>query len=477
MTRNLDRIRFVTQLVTLLAIAFLTVPSARAAVSNEELVRYTDQLFSQTYPAGEPGAAVLVARGGQVLLRKGYGLANAELGVPVQPDMVFKIASVTKQFTAAAILLLQERGKLSVEDDITQYLPGYPTHGKKITLHHLLTHTSGIPELTGLPEWEPRVREDLTVQQLIDIFKDEPLDFRPGEKGSYSNSGYILLGAIIEEVSGKSYEDFIEQEIFAPLGMKRSRCGHPDEVVPGRVDGYDKREGGYATAEFIGLTHGYAAGALLSTVGDLSLWADALLSEKLLKKASLERMTTPAKLTSGQSIPYGYGVGISDENEMLIIEHGGGFPGFNAHLLIIPDQRLQVIILSNLLGQDPPPDHLAYLVAMKALGKPVEERKAVDLDPATLDDYVGVYRFDETLTRMVFRQGNKLFARRVGGRTYEILASSLDDFFHPESGSRIHFRRDAEGKINGMDFLERFGPGAVGVKTDEPVPAERQVIQ
>ena len=163
----------------------------------------------------------------------------------MRPDMVFEIASVTKQFTAAAILLLQERGKLSVDDDITKYLPDYPTHGRKITIDHLLNHMSGIPEVTGLPEWWPRRREDLTLSQLIDLFKDKPLDFNPGEKQAYSNSGYILLGAILEKASGKSYEDFVEQEIFAPLGMKRSRYGHRDEVVPDGASGYDVGADGY----------------------------------------------------------------------------------------------------------------------------------------------------------------------------------------------------------------------------------------
>ncbi|HEX3128257.1 MAG TPA: serine hydrolase, partial [Thermoanaerobaculia bacterium] len=459
------------------ASTLLLTPAVQAAVSNEELVRYADQLFSQTYPAGEPGAAVLVAKGGQILLRKGYGLANLELGVPIQPDMVFEVGSLTKQFTSAAILLLQERGKLSVTDDITKYLPDYPTHGQKITLDHLLTHLSGVPDYTSLPEWLPRVREDLTVQQIIDLFKDKPLDFSPGEKWSYSNSGYILLGAVIEKASGKTYEDFVEQEIFAPLGMKRSRYGHQNEVVPGRVAGYEKGEDGYKIADYVSMTQPYAAGALLSTVDDLALWAEALSGGKLLEKASLERMTTSAKLISGQSTHYAYGLGISSEDGMQILEHGGGIPGFTSYLLTIPDQRLLVIVLSNNRSQEPSPNMLAFRVTMKALGKSVEERKGVDLDPATLADYVGVYRFDEKVLRAISREGNKLFAHRSGGETYEILPVSRDDFYYPALENRLHFRRDDQGKITGMDFLQRFGPGDVGVKTDEPLPPERQAAQ
>jgi CubicO group peptidase (beta-lactamase class C family) len=458
-------------LVSFFIMIFLLAPVSRAAVSNAELARYADQLFTRAFPAGEPGAAVLVAKDGQVLLRKAYGLANLELGVPMQPDMVFEIASVTKQFTAAAILLLQERGKLSVNDEITKYLPEYPTHGQTITIDHLLTHRSGIPDLPSLPEWWPRRREDMNVQQVIGLFKDKPLAFSPGEKLSYSNSGYILLGAIIEKASGKSYEDFIEQEIFAPLGMKRSRYGHRNEVVPGRVAGYDKDENGTKVAEYLSLTQAYAAGGLLSTVDDLALWAEALSSEKLLTRKSLEQMTTPVRMASGEARKGGYGLEISDEDGTRIVEHGGGIPGFTSRFLSIPGQRLTVIVLSNTYGEGASVDVLAYRVTMKALGKPVEERKAITLDPSTLDDYTGVYRFNERVSRTVFREGNTMFAQRTDGGKHEIMAASRDDFFYrlSESDSRIHFRRNAEGKITGMDFLYRFGPAdETGAKIGSP---------
>jgi len=458
-------------LASLFGLAFLISPAAWSADSKADLAQYADQLFIRAFPAGEPGAAVLIAKDGQVLLRKAYGLANLELGVPLRPEMVFEIASVTKQFTAAAILLLQERGKLSVNDEITKYLPDYPTHGQKITIGHLLSHTSGIPEVTGMPEWWPRHREDMKVQQIIDLFKDKPLQFSPGEKSSYSNSGYILLGAIVEKASGKSYEDFIEQEVFAPLGMNHSRYGHLNEVVPGRVTGYDMEEDRYQVAEYLSLTQAYAAGALLSTVDDLALWADALSSEKLLKKASLERMTMTAKLPSGQETKAGYGLQISDEDGTRIVEHGGGLPGFNSYLLRIPGQRLTVIVLSNTFGHEPSLESLTYRITMKALGKPMEERKAIDLDLATLDDYTGTYRFNEKVSRTVSREGNKLFVRRTDGDKHEILATSPDDFFYQGlvSDGRIHFRRNSQGKTTGMDFLYRFGPAdETAVKLAEP---------
>jgi CubicO group peptidase (beta-lactamase class C family) len=444
------------------ALFALTSPAARTAeapsATDAELARYADQLFSQAFPPGEPGAAVLIAKDGQVLLRKGYGLANLELGVPMPPDAVFELASVTKQFTAAAILLLQERGKLSVQDDVQKYLPDFPTRGHKITLDQLLTHRSGVTELTALPAWWPRHREDMTVEQILDLFKDKPLDFTPGEKVAYSNSGYILLGAVVEKASGKSYEDFVEGEIFAPLGMKRSRYGHETEVVPGRAAGYDRTPDGYKVAEYLSLTQAYAAGGLLSTVDDLALWADALASRKLLKPASWERMTTPVKLPSGETTKAAYGLQVSEEDGARILEHGGGLPGFNTHLLIVPDRHLVVIVLANRFGGEASLESMTYRVTMKALGKAVEERRAVKLDAATLDQYVGVFSFGKALSRTVFRQGDRLFTRRTDGDPHEILAASRDDFFYADSDNRLHFRRDEQGKVVAMDVRYRFGP-------------------
>ncbi|HBL26723.1 MAG TPA: hypothetical protein DD490_07805 [Acidobacteria bacterium] len=449
--------------------------AAPAAVSQDELARYADELFTRTYPAGEPGAAVLVLQGGRPVLRKGYGMANLELGVPIRPEMVFELGSITKQFTATAILMLQERGRLSVADDVTKYLPDYPTHGQAITLDHLLTHVSGIPSYTGLPEWRTRVREDLTVQQLIDVFKDKPLEFNPGERWSYNNSAYVLLGAVIEKVSGKTYEDFVEQEIFAPLGMKQSYYGHQNEVIPGRVEGYDKAEQGYTIAEYLSMTQPYAAGSLMSTVDDLAIWAQK--GESLLQKESVARMHTPARLISGQPTKYAYGLGVADEEGTRIIEHGGGIFGFSTDLLRLPDQDLVVIVLSNNPGHEPSPSSLAYRVARKALGRALEDRKPIALDPATLDGYLGVYRFDADTIRVISREGDKLFSQRSGSEKQEILATSRDDFYFPDSENRLRFRRDAQGTITAVDFLARFGPDATGAKTDEAPPAERQAVQ
>ncbi len=476
----------------ILTAAGLPVAAASTTPSNEELTGYADKLLSANYPADGPGATALVVRNGTVLLRKGYGLADLELGVPMKPEMVFEIGSVTKQFTAAAILMLQERGKLSVQDDVTKYLPDYPTHGKTITLEHLLTHVSGIPSYTGLPEWIPRVREDITLDQLIGLFKDKPLEFEPGERWAYNNSAYILLGAVIEKVSGKSYEDFVEKEIFAPLGMKRSAYGNQSEVVAGRVEGYEggnqkgqegqEGEGGYRRAAYLSMNHPYAAGALLSSVDDLWLWEQGLASGKLLRPESLERMFTPVKLTSGMNSHYAYGWNTFEYNGRKVIEHGGGIFGFVTHVLRIPSENLYVAILSNNPGgTELGPENLGLRIAAKATGLAFEDRKAVTLDSKTLDEYVGVYRFDAATTRTITREntrdGDKLFSQRSGGGKVEILPSGNDEMFVKDGASRFRFRRDAQDKVTGVDFLASAGADAVGVRTDEPLPVERKAVK
>ena len=465
------------RVLALLPILALSPASVRAATAPADLAAYADQLLAAAYPADQPGAAAIVVKDGQVMLRKGYGMANLELAVPVSPDMVFEIGSITKQFTAAAILLLQERGKLRLEDPLTKYLPDYPMHGETITLEHLLTHTSGIPSYTGMPEWLPHVREDMKVEDLIALFKDKPLEFKPGEQWRYDNSGYILLGAVIEKASGKSYEQFVEEEIFQKLGMTHSRYGHAEEVIPLRASGYGRDAKGFRNANYLSMTQPYAAGSLMSTVDDLALWDRALAGETLLEQASLDRMFTPARLTSGRSTRYGFGLVVYDFEGRRVIEHGGGIFGFVSFLMRVPEERLFVAILSNNEAASTPPESLALRIVAKALGKPLEERKGLALDPATLDEYVGVYRFDDGATRTITREGTKLFAQRSGGDRYEILAMVRDAFAYSGGDAQIRFLRDAQGKVTGADFMPREGPDASGTKTDEPLPAPRQAVK
>jgi len=471
----LDRTEACVLFAIVLALTVSVLPAAAAAPAPSATAETLDRFLAETYPAGEPGAAVLVEQGGKVVLRKGYGMANLELGIPVTPENVFEIGSVTKQFTAASILMLQERGKLSLSDELTKFLPDYPIQGKKVTIENLLTHTSGIPSYTGLPEWLPRMREDMTLDQLIGLFKDKPFEFEPGTKWAYDNSGYVLLGAVIEKASGKSYERFVEDEIFQPLGMSHSLYGSVSDIVPHRAAGYDKPGDHWVNTPYLSMTQPYAAGSLMSTVDDLAAWDKALAGETLLKKASLARMATPYRLPSGLSTRYGFGLAIRDLGGKTVVEHGGGINGFTCDLLRIPSEGIFIAVLTNNTAPKLAPEAVAERIARVLLGLPAE-RQAIQVDPKTLDDYVGVYR-NEDATRTVTREGDKLFAQRQGGAKTEIVAGARDDFFYKGGGATIKFVRDAQGKVTGAKVDTQGPEESPMARISEVPPAAKQAIQ
>lgn len=447
-------------------------PVAVATPSEtDQLAQQIDALLSPLYPADEPGAAVIVARDSQVLFRKAYGMADLELGVPLRPEMVFPLASMTKQFTAAAIMILAEQGKLSVQDPITKFLPDYPVHGHEITIEHLLTHTSGIFDYTEIPGYLTgnRVRADVTLEELIDQFKNQPMRFAPGERFAYSNSGYVLLGAIIEKVSGQSYEEFLQEQIFAPLGMKDTFYGNQTRIIPNRVSGYVYRPQGYVNAPFWSMTQSYAAGALLSTVDDLALWDAALYSEKLLSKESLEKIFSPSTLRNGEPTAYGYGFRISKLRGRRVIRHGGWILGFHSHGLRLPDERLYVAILSNALGSGANPATVATKIAALGIGQPFTDWVAIELAPEVLEGYAGIYQIDDENQRVVTLEDGKLYTQRTGGPKLQAFPASETEFFYFK-GSLTYFRlvKDEAGNVTHMLL---YVEGA-----DEPERAERTAV-
>jgi len=451
----------------------LSIAAAQPASESEaNLAKTIDETLTQTYKPNEPGASVIVVKDGKVILRKGYGMANLELGVPVEPDMVFRLGSVTKQFTAVAILMLAERGKLSLDDDLTKFLPDYPTKGQKISIEHLLTHTSGIKNYTSLPEWLAAWRKDVTVKEIVDLFKDQPMDFAPGEKWSYSNSGYILLGAIIERVSGQTYQDFMQQNIFTPLGMKHSHYDNTARLIPRRVNGYSKTSEGYQNAAYLSMTQPFSAGALMSSVDDLALWDGALYTEKLVKQESLKRAWTPHLLNNNKSAHYGYGWSMSAYESHPIIEHSGGVNGFATYALRLPADRIFVAILTNRDSMGP--GAVAFKIAALALGKPYQEPAALSLPASQLDQYVGVYQLDETEEVIIRRDGEKLLASLPGGGRAEIIPSSETQFFIRDSRTRLSFTKSTAG----VSFVlrDRYGTDQVARKTDKPVPAAQKEV-
>jgi len=448
---------------SILAALFLFLATAAAALAGPErsgdLAARLDRIFAEAYPATGPGAAVIVVQDGKPILRKGYGLANVELSVPIAPEMVFRIGSVTKQFTAAAILKLVEAGKLSLSDEIGRFLPDFPTHGRKITVEQLLTHTSGIKSVTGMPSWPPRMREDWTLAQLIAFFQNEPFDFEPGTKWKYNNSGYHLLGAIIEKVSGKKYEDFLAEAIFRPLGLERTRYGSDAPIIPGRVEGYQRTPGGVVNAPYLSMTQPYAAGALVSTVDDLARWQAALDGNGFLSAESRRRMWTPVTLPDGTATRYGFGWGIWSCEGHAVVEHGGAINGFVSANMRWPDDHVYVAVLSNATGPGRDPRMLALRAASLVAGVPADDRKAATLEPAALDRLVGTYKDSDGDSWIVRRKGDHLEVE-AGPSASEVFASAAcaDCFFYRDHVRDLRFEKTFAGDVTALWIDEHIGP-------------------
>lgn len=465
--------------LVLLSLAALVPPAgARPAAPavDEALAAKIDAVMSAVYKAGQPGAAIIVRKNGQTLFRKGYGLAHLELGVPVAPDMVFRLGSITKQFTAVSVLLLAQEGKLGLQDEITKFLPDYPTQGRKITIEHLLTHTSGIQSYTDMAEWLPLWRKDFTVKELIDLFKDKPMTFEPGRSWAYNNSAYVLLGAIIEKVSGLTYERFVEERLFKPLGMTSSCYDRTDRIIPRRVAGYQADAKGFVNAPYLSMTQPYAAGSLASTVDDLAVWSDAVFGGKAVGRDWLDKAWTPYKLANGESSGYGYGWFIADFAGHRSIEHGGGINGFSTYEMTLPEDGIFIAILTNsaVAGRDPEPR--AVKIAWLVLGLPEPERKAVAVPAAELDKIAGVYANERGQEYYFSRDGAKLFAQRQGGAKNEIYPASATEFFLKDNPARFRFVPDDAGRIAGLRIQSRIGPAQVFARTAKPLPSPRKEV-
>ena len=311
-----------------------------------------DSLLQEKYPDNAPGATFLISKNGSVIYKKAFGFANLELNAPMKTNNVFKIGSLTKQFTAISILMLMEKGKLNLDDEITKFIPDYPTNGNKITIHHLLTHTSGIKDYTKVKGLNAIAQKDLTPLELIDFSKNEPIDFVPGEKYKYNNSGYVILGYIIEKVTGQPYADFIEERIFKKLEMTTSQYASQREVIQNRASGYQKKDS-YINRMDFSLTLAYSAGGLMSTVDDMFKWQEAIKNNILVSKETTEKAFTNYTLNNGEHTNYGYGWHIKTINNNQIFEHGGSLWGFKSMGVYLPDLDIYVIGLTNCLCNSP----------------------------------------------------------------------------------------------------------------------------
>ena len=395
---------------------------AHDARADGELAGQIHQLAQDAlseYPA--PGISIGVQRGGEVVFAGGFGFADLENEVPATADTVYRIGSVTKQFTAAAAMLLVEEGKLDLSAGLREYLPDYDTQGFEIPVERLLNHTSGIKGYTEMPEFWERSRLDLGHEAMLELFSEPPFEFEPGDRYQYNNSGYYLLGVLVERLSGMSYTGFLEARLFAPLGLERTHYLRNGPLVPGRAEGYEVGEdGGFVNDEPLSMELPYAAGSLGASVVDLLAWQRALASGNAVSPASYERMTARGSLVNGDPVHYGYGLGLSEEHGLAKISHGGGINGFRAQLALYPEADLGIAVLINSgAGR---PGLLENRIARAALGmeQPVVEEVAAPA--AELRPCAGTYDPGRSPVTLRFEDGSLFgFGERlvpVGGGVF-----------------------------------------------------------
>lgn len=368
-----------------------------------------DDLYETFFTTDGVGCAALVAKNGTVIYEKGFGLADIETNLPVSVENVFRVGSLTKQFTAIAILQLYEQGKLGLNDDIQKYVAGFPAYTRKITIENLLTHTSGIKNLTEIDGLEIK-QSPYSVQELISLFKDRPLDFQPGEKYRYSNSGYILLGFVIEKVSGRPYADYLKTHIFDKLGMNDTYYDNSASIMKNRARGYDLgADYKLVNAAYLNTTFPYAAGGLAMTVRDYYKWHRGLLANQLVKRETLQKAFTPFRLGDGTFTNYGYGWALGDVLGSRKIEHGGHINGFNCKETYLPKEDVLVVTFSN--GSFVNTDIINDQAAAIVVGK--DQLKEVEISSSAKKSYVGTYTFspNDPTTIKIYEENGRLFLK------------------------------------------------------------------
>ena len=425
-------------LFTAVAAVWLAATSTQAAPAKPPQPAFThnlDAVVTAYSDANVFSGVVLVAKDGKPIFSKSYGLANREWGVPNTVDTRFRLGSITKQFTAAAILQLAEHGKLSLDDPISKYYAA-PVDWAPVTLRNLLTHTSGIPSYTAIPGFfgSPS-RTDRTPEEIVALTRDKPLAFKPGEKFAYDNTGYILLGYVIEKVSGQTYQAYIQDHILGPLGLKSTGYDVTETILPRRAAGYSRAGGVMHNAPFLAMSLPYAAGSLYSTADDLLAWDQALHAGKILSPASVTAMFTD------HGFKYGYGQFITTTQGHRLWAHAGGINGFSTDLARLPDDGVTLVLLSNI--QEAP----IGAIFERAVGLYFEPLASDEPSgrpgAAELDRYVGRYQL-ATVPLTVTREGDRLFAQTAGQAKVELFRELGHTFFARFPAYRFEFGAGAK---------------------------------
>lgn len=449
---------------------FFLQATLQAQLNEGGMIAAFDDALTERFSMDAPGGAVLIARGDSILYEKAIGLADMSTKQALTTRHQFRIASVTKQFAAVAILQLAEAGTLKLGDEIQKYVD-FPVKERPITIEHLLTHSSGIPDFTRTAAYTPEAyAKPITLPELLALFANEPLEFTPGSKWSYSNSGYILLTAIIEKVSGQNWSDYAREHLFKPAGMTSSSAAIAGGPLQNEAVGYAEGEQGWEPAYPISLSWPRAAGCIRSTVRDLWAWNRTVYAGKLVGTAMLTSAHRPFLLSDGTATDYGYGWFLQQVQGSPTIEHNGGIDGFTSSSLYLPQEDLYVAVLVNRQTSDA--SDLAPILAGIALGKPYGGQ-VLPLDPEIAQDYTGVYVNAEGVERYITADGNGLHAQRQGSTVLDLDHLGNDRFIYHGDVITITFQRK-DDRVVGARFLSRRGEERL-TRSTKPVPVRKEV--
>ncbi|HXG54007.1 MAG TPA: serine hydrolase [Vicinamibacterales bacterium] len=421
-------------------------PAVPAPLDSAALTAKIEEYMLAQVATNSFSGTILLAKQGQPLVSKGYGFANIEWQVPNTPQTKFRIGSITKQFTSMLVMQLREQGKLKLGDSVCVFVAPCPDTWKPVTIHHLLTHTSGIPTYTALPEWRKVNMMPKTIDEMIGFFRDLPLQWVPGERYAYNNSGYFLLGAVIEKAAGKKYEDVLREQIFAPVGMHDTGYDWPGTILPRRASGYQGRGTAITNANALDMQQPYAAGSMYSTVEDLLKWDQALYTERLLPAVAKQVMWTSFKEH------YAYGWSVPEPSARTFghrrTAHAGGINGFSSMIIRVPDTNVTAIVLANHANSQA--STIAGDVLAIYFGQPYTvpvARTVARIDPTVFNQYVGKYELTPTFVMTVTREGNSLMTQATGQGKIEVFPESDTVFFPKVMEATITFEKDASGKV------------------------------
>jgi len=437
----------------------LLLPALGGAASAQVTSRL-EQTAAKFFKDAGPGGVVLVTHGDEVLLRQSYGLADLENQVPMRPDAVFPLASVTKQFTSMAVLKLVQAGKLGLDQPIGELNATLPKAIAAVSVRQLLTHTSGIKNISSIEASRAARRNEADANSLIGYFAELPLEFPSGSQFRYSNSNYIVLTRLIEVLSGQSYADYLTKVLFEPLGMTHTRYGSHLALIPGRVHGYQQDDSGaWLNAEFISMSQPQGAGGLVSSVDDLARWDAALNRGEIVDPILLAQAFRPVTLSDSSTQPYGFGWVISEVQGAPSVEHGGFINGFNSQILRLPQQQIMVTVLTN--AESLYPADLSVKLAAIALGQPYDKTPAADSNPKA---WLGRYQFAGDVQRDVLLIDGRLHSQFVGSDAIPLFHAADGRFYLGEGLDYVQFAKDADGRPT-MTLHQRYFGDSVGVRS------------